>query len=141
MARKKGLDMQDYAPVAAFAIVVFALALAFFLISENAGAPDNPPIQKNAQARKEVRKLDCVGNETRACQIDGCAGNETCENGYFRPCATPGNVCIPGQRIACNIDGCAFGYMICDPCGTGFGGCFPVDGNATGGPCTEGKCG
>jgi hypothetical protein len=140
MARMMKSGLQKFAPAAALAIVLFALALAFLSISGYGPEQAEPPIPKYTQAPQETHRPECAGNETRACQIDACPGEERCLGGYFGPCNTPRNVCNPGQRIACNIDGCEFGYRICDACGTGFGGCLSVNEKNSGAPCT-GNCG
>ena len=66
---------------------------------------------------------ECAGNETKECDRNGCPGTRKCAGGAFSECLLPNKVCSPGERVGCSTNGCSFGYMACNPCGTGFSKC------------------
>ena len=76
---------------------------------------------------------ECEGNETKVCENNGCPGVRECTGGTFSECALPKKLCSPGETLGCSTNGCAFGYMTCNPCGTGFSVCAaaPKDVNAS----------
>jgi hypothetical protein len=77
----------------------------------------------NSTLAFSVLARECVGNETKECEKDDCPGTRKCAGGMFSDCALPKKVCFPGEKVGCSTDGCSFGYMACNPCGTGFGKC------------------
>ncbi|VVC01750.1 Uncharacterised protein [uncultured archaeon] len=81
----------------------------------------NPSCEKKLDF--EVRKAECLGNENRSCEVDGCSGTETCAGGFFGSCIRPSRICTPNERVGCSLNACGFGYKYCNGCGTAFGQC------------------
>ena len=70
-----------------------------------------------------VLARECTGNETKECEKNDCPGVRKCAGGIFSECSLPKKVCSPGEKLGCSTNGCSFGYMTCNPCGTGFSVC------------------
>ena len=70
-----------------------------------------------------VQARECAEGENRTCAFGQCKGVQFCINGKFSECYPEKKVCVPGERRGCSLNSCQFGYMVCDPCGTGFGPC------------------
>ena len=98
-------------------------------------------VAKNAQCTAlldfMVRLKECDAKQARACTSNGCPGTQTCANGVYGSCVMPKKTCVPGRSIGCSSDSCKFGYMQCNPCGTGYGPCLPPGGSSSKSPpCT-----
>lgn len=77
-----------------------------------------------------VSQKECTDGETAPCTVGACAGAKACRGGVFLECTLPLKTCVPGESTGCPLDSCRFGYMECNPCGTGFGKCQPSENTA-----------
>lgn len=78
---------------------------------------------KTPSTQEEQTIRECEENKTRACYVDGCAGQQRCIDGRWRICEL-NIICTPGSIEPCVIDNCIKSYKICNRCGSGYSDCL-----------------
>lgn len=124
--------------LAAVAFIIIA-AFAVWRISSLSQSYAPPAPEKGIylqQGEAAPPAAECAGNETRQCEVNGCAGRQACQYSAWGVCSFS-KVCVPGERISCSLNGCSFGYRVCNDCGSGFGDCLAP---GVQGACNNGNC-